>query len=448
MRIHLIAIGGAVMHNLALELKFRGHDVSGSDDDIFEPSRTRLAASGLLPNEMGWHPDRIDGELDLIILGMHAREDNPELQRALELGIPVMSFPEFIASRSAEKKRIVVCGSHGKTTTTAMIMHVLRALNKQFDYLVGSKLEGFDRMVQLTDAPLIVIEGDEYLSSTLDPRPKFLWYDPDIAIITGIAWDHVNVFPTYDLYVKQFDQLIRTMRPESRLIYFNADPDLRDIVEHGACIKEEYKGLESAVIGNARYVLHNGEQYPMQLFGQHNFQNMDAAVRALQAIGVPIEQSLEALGGFGGTARRMELVREEPGFFVYRDFAHSPSKVRASVAAIREGYPEHHILAVLELHTFSSLSKDFLPLYSDTMSDADEALVFYSPENLVKKRRLPFAPADVESAFGEVDVFTDIQLLEDRLRAFNARPAVCLLMSSGSFEGADLTSVVGSAHRA
>lgn len=448
MRIHLIAIGGAVMHNLALELAHIGHLVSGSDDDIFEPSRGRLAAAGLLPDKMGWDPQRITNDVELVLLGMHARSDNPELLRALESGIPVMSFPEFIFNQSRSKKRLVVCGSHGKTTTTAMIMHVLKQTGMPFDYLVGSKLEGFDRMVQLSDAPLIVIEGDEYLSSALDPRPKFLWYDPDVAIITGIAWDHVNVFPTYEKYVEQFESLIGTLRPESHLIWYEGDADLKRIAGRSTCVSMPYAGLSAEQVAGDWFIRHLGGVFPMRIFGKHNFQNMDAAVKALETIGVDPETSLNALGSFAGTARRMELVHDERELKIYRDFAHSPSKVIATVEAVREGFPDFQFVAVLELHTFSSLSREFLPLYTRSMDPADEAFVFYSPENLTKKNREPFSPADVKSAFGNVRVYTEMEELVSSISEVVHKPTVVLLMSSGSFEGVDLASEISSAHSA
>jgi len=425
------------MHNIALALQKEGHDVTGSDDQIFEPSRSRLERSGLLPDEEGWDSERITSDIELIILGMHARDDNPELKRASELGLTVVSFPEYIAMRSKDKQRLVVAGSHGKTSTTAMIMYVLKQKGIDFDYLVGSQLRGFDLMVKLSDAPLIVIEGDEYLSSPLDRRPKFLWYEPQIAIVTGIAWDHINVFPTFDEYLEQFRLFERSMPPEGKLIYFDQDEEMQKItkaVSDRAFVP--YAGLQAYSGG----VVFRGTEYPMRLFGSHNFQNMHAAILALKELGIPEEDSLTKLAPFEGTARRLELIHESSNARVYRDFAHAPSKVKATVKAVREGFPDHRIIAALELHTFSSLNKDFLPQYAGSMDEADESFVYFSPKVLEAKRLETFTTSDVRSAFGNVQAFDTPTSLFGAIRssADNDRDILYLMMSSGTFGGVDL----------
>jgi len=425
------------MHNIALALQKEGHDVTGSDDQIFEPSRSRLDKAGLLPRQEGWNADRITSDIELIILGMHARDDNPELKRAMELGLQVVSFPEYIAMRSKDKQRLVVAGSHGKTSTTAMIMHVLKQKGIDFDYLVGSQLRGFDLMVKLSDAPLIVIEGDEYLSSALDRRPKFLWYEPQIAIVTGIAWDHINVFPTFEEYLEQFRLFERSMPPEGKLIYFDEDIEMEKIA---ASVTDRtfvpYAGLESYPSG----VRFEAKEYPMRLFGSHNFQNMHAAVLALKELGISIEESLRELAPFEGTARRLELIHESSEARVYRDFAHAPSKVKATVTAVREGFPDHRIVAALELHTFSSLNKDFLPQYAGSMDEADDAFVYFSPKVLEAKRLEMFSVGDVENAFGNIQAFDTPDALSDAIRSSVApdQKTLYLMMSSGTFGGVDI----------
>lgn len=425
------------MHNIGLALQKEGHHVSGSDDQIFEPSRSRLHNAGLLPEKEGWDAARITKDIELIILGMHARDDNPELKRALELGIKVVSFPEYIAMRSGDKTRLVVAGSHGKTSTTAMIMHVLKQRGMDFDYLVGSQLRGFDLMVRLSDAPLIVIEGDEYLSSALDRRPKFLWYEPQIAIVTGIAWDHINVFPTFEEYLEQFRLFERSMPEGSTLIYFDQDEEMQKIAA-GSTGKKliPYGGLE---FGHGE-VTHKGNQYPMRLFGSHNFQNMHSAILALKELGIPEEESLRALQPFEGTARRLELIHESENDLVYRDFAHAPSKVKATVKAVREGFPNYRVIAALELHTFSSLNKDFLPQYHKSMDDADEAFVYFSPKVLEAKRLEAFNADDVQNAFGNIRAFDTPDALFDSIRSVvdPDQKTLYLMMSSGTFGGVNL----------
>ena len=430
------------MHNLALELQRNGHHVTGSDDEVFEPSRSRLEKAGLLPLEMGWDPKRITSDIDIIILGMHARIDNPELLKAQELGLTIQSFPEFVAGQSKNKTRVVVAGSHGKTSTTAMIMHVLNKRNIDFDYLVGSKLEGFELMVKLSDAPLIILEGDEYLSSPIDRRPKFIWYEPQIAIITGVAWDHINVFPTFDNYCEQFEHFSTTITSDGSLIYYKNDEVLRSIASKASNVNAiGYDYLEHEIVNGQVVVSHQGEDFPMRVFGKHNLENMNAAILACNQLGIDQVDSLKALQDFSGTAKRLEKVYDVDDVLVYRDFAHSPSKVGATVSAVKDTYKAHTVVAVMELHTFSSLNADFLPLYKDTMKAADHAYVYFNTHVFEMKRMEPLDTAEVKKNFGNVEVLTDSTSLWQRLKQLHRPKTVFLMMSSGNFNGEDVSDI-------
>ncbi len=425
MHVHFIAIGGAAMHNLAMELAARKHyTVTGSDDEIFDPALSRLREAGLLPKQMGWHPENITADIDAVILGMHARKDNPELLRAEELGIPVYSFPQYLYEQTKDKTRIVVAGSHGKTTTTAMILYVLRALGIETDYMVGAQIEGFERMVRLSDtARYAVFEGDEYLTSPLDPRSKFLWYKPHVAIMTGIAWDHINVFPTWDSYVDTFRQFTRTI--SGTLIWFRHDATL-------AALAAENEQRITCL----PYDAYNGN-VPMQVFGQHNMQNLQAACLACQQIGIEPEVFYEKIASFTGASNRLEKIAESADFVAYKDFAHSPSKLRATINAVRERYPERTLIACMELHTFSSLTADFLPQYKDTMSEADEQIVYFNQHVIEHKHLAPITVDDVKQAFGSnrLQVYTDSRKMEEDLLRKDYRNTALLLMSSGTFDG-------------
>lgn len=454
MRVHFIAIGGAVMHNLALALQSKGYVVSGSDDEFFEPSKSRLAAHGLLPDEAGWHPERITTELDAVILGMHATEDNPELVRARQLGLKIYSFPDYLYEQTAHERRIVVGGSHGKTTTTAMIMYVLRHCGIEFDYMVGAQVEGFDTMVGLSNtAKIAVFEGDEYLTSPLDRTSKFLHYHPDVAIITGIAWDHVNVFPTFPGYVDQFRKFAHSIMPGGSLIYCAADDNLCHIAsekfEQGVKTLP-YKGFAWCV--NADQTVSAticGHDIHVGVFGDHNMQNMQAAYLACREVGVSDSQFAEAISTFGGAARRLQELchadAEGPmrGAVAYLDFAHSPSKLRATINAVRSRYPDKEVVACMELHTFSSLTKDFLPQYAGTMDRADRAIVYFNPEVIEHKRLDLFSASDVAQAFHHpnLDVLTRSADVESELRSLDLSGKVLLLMTSGNFGGLDLKSL-------
>lgn len=442
-RVHFIAVGGAVMHNMAMALHGKGYQVSGSDDEIFEPARSRLEKLGLLPAAEGWFPERITADLDAIILGMHARADNPELLRARELGIRVYSFPEYIYEQSRDKTRIVIGGSHGKTTITAMIMHVFRACGLDFDYMVGSQLEGFETMVKLTDsAPVIVLEGDEYLTSPLDPRPKFHLYLPHIALLSGIAWDHINVFPTYEMYVDQFRQFIHLIRENGTLVYCAEDADLKKLAGER---RADVTGLPYGIPdhrteqGITRLITPKGE-ISLKIFGKHNLMNLEGARLVCEKAGIPAARFYEAIASFKGAAKRLELLSSTESTAVYKDFAHSPSKLKATVEAVSHQFPERELCAVMELHTFSSLSPQFLSHYRDCMNAAHTAVVYFNPHTIAHKKLPPITAAQVKEAFGRNDlvVFTDSAALEKYLLSCDWRHKNLLMMSSGAFDGLDL----------
>lgn len=443
MRVHFIAIGGSVMHNLALALHHKGIIVTGSDDEFFEPSKSRLAACGLLPTETGWHPERITSNLDAVILGMHATNDNPELQQARKLGIKVYSFPEYLFEQTKDKKRIVVGGSHGKTTTTSMIMHVLHKLNKKFDYMVGAQIEGFDTMVGLsTDAPIAIFEGDEYLSSTLDPTSKFLRYKPDVAILTGIAWDHINVFPTWESYVDTFQKFANSIMPNGKFIYFGGDKELKKIALSVRNDVETiaYDGLSFHTQNDKTIVVHNGKEYNVNVFGKHNMQDMNAAMLACQQIGVSEEEFLTAIQTFGGAAKRLQLLKKSGNNIAFLDFAHSPSKLKATTEAVHERFPDKRLVACMELHTFSSLTKAFLPQYAHTMDAANKAYVYFNPEVISHKRLDPITTDEVTKAFehNNLKVFTNSAKLIEQLKTEKLENTVLLIMTSGNFDGVDI----------
>ena len=431
--IHFIAIGGAAMHNLALAVAGKeGYVVTGSDDEIFDPALTHLRDAGLLPAEMGWHPERITRDIDAIILGMHAREDNPELVRARELGLKIYSFPEYLYEQTKDKIRIVVGGSHGKTTTTSMILYVLNRLGIEADYMVGAQIEGFERMVRLSDtAKYAVFEGDEYLTSPLDLRSKFLWYHPHYAILTGIAWDHINVFPTFPEYVDTFRKFVNTI--EDTFIYYEGDENLRMLA------KELVESRKSKVKSIVPYREYTGD-VKMQVFGKHNMQNLQAAMLACHCIGVKPEDFYREISSFTGASNRLEKICETNGSVAYKDFAHSPSKLKATVNAVRERYADKELIAAMELHTFSSLMADFLPQYKGCMAEADKALVYFNPKVIEHKRLKPITAEEVREAFGtdNVEVFTDSEALQARLREFCYDNTALLMMSSGTFDGVNI----------
>ena len=384
-KVHFIAIGGAAMHNLAIALhKKNTYKVTGSDDDIFEPSYSRLKEHGLLPSKFGWFPERIHNNLDAVILGMHARPDNPELVRAKELGLKIYSFPEYLYEQTHSKTRIVIGGSHGKTTTTAMILYVMKKVNFKADYMVGAQIEGFENMVSLSDdARVAVFEGDEYLTSALDPRPKFHLYKAHIGILTGIAWDHINVFPTFENYVEQFRLFVESMELQGRLIYYEDDPNLKNIAKNTSridIVSFPYKTPKYEIRDGKTFVKIRDGMMELKIFGEHNLQNMEAARLACKQVGIMDDKFYEAIADFPGASNRMQKVVEKSDKVAFKDFAHSPSKLQATVQAVRKQYPGRKVIACMELHTFSSLTEEFLPQYAGSMAEADTAFVYYSPE--------------------------------------------------------------------
>jgi UDP-N-acetylmuramate: L-alanyl-gamma-D-glutamyl-meso-diaminopimelate ligase len=441
MRVHFIAIGGAAMHNLAIALKQNGNQVSGSDDQIFDPSKGRLEKHGLLPKKMGWYPEQITAELDAIILGMHARPENPELLRAQEIGVKVYSYPEFIFEQAKEKTRVVIAGSHGKTTITSMILHVLKNLNKDFDYLVGAQIEGFETMVKLSSAPIIVLEGDEYLSSPIDRRPKFHLYHPQIALISGIAWDHINVFPTWENYLDQFQIFIGQLK-DGELVFCENDIHLNELVlkAQPELKKTAYTTPVYSITDGVTSVSIDGTEYQLHIFGEHNLQNMNGALNVCLKIGISTAQFMEAIVDFTGAARRLEEITRNDLTVVYKDFAHSPSKLEATTKAVKAQWSERQLVACMELHTFSSLTKEFLAEYDKTMHAADIPVVFYQEETIAHKRLDPISVEEVRQAFGREDliVFTNTDELKLFLSQMDLKSKNLLMMSSGNFGGMDV----------
>ena len=443
-RLHLIAVGGSIMHNLALALHRRGAVVTGSDDEIFDPARTRLAAAGLLPTTEGWDAARITPDLDAVIVGMHARPDNPELLRAQELGLKIYSFPEYIYEASRDKQRVVIGGSHGKTSITACILHVLRYHGREFDYAVGAQLAGFDLMVKLTDdAPIIIIEGDEYLSSPVDRRPKFHLYHHHVGVISGISWDHINVFPTEEIYREQF-RIFADQTPKAGVLIYDRDDEQTQLVAVPTNPAVTYVGYgphEHVVRdGQTFLITKKDEEVPIQVFGLHNLRNISAAKEVCKQLGIKGKDFYKAVESFPGAARRLELVREGNDSVVYKDFAHAPSKLKATATALKQQYPQRRLVACLELHTFSSLNPDFLPQYAHCFDAPDVAVVYFNPQVLSHKRLPPLPAATVAAAFQRPDlqVITDSAELRAFLHGQDWADTNLLLMSSGTFDGLDL----------
>jgi len=450
MNIHFIAIGGAAMHNLAIALHKKGYHVSGSDDEIFDPSKSRLAKYGLLPEKFGWFPEKITSDIDAIILGMHAKPDNPELKKAQELGLNIYSYPEYLYLQSQDKNRVVVAGSHGKTTITSMILHVLAHNQKEVNYMVGSQLKGFETMVKLDDKlDTIILEGDEYLSSPIDLRPKFLWYKPHLTVISGIAWDHMNKFPDKQDYIRQFEKYIETIEPGGTLIYNEEEAVLKELAEkyQGNVTKIPYKTPEYEKDGNTFNIITGDKKIPMQILGAHNMQNTEAARLICNQLGINDKDFYQAMQSFKGADKRLEKLTETPQTVIFKDFAHAPSKVGASVNAVKESYPGKKVLAVLELHTYSSLNQKFLPEYRNKLNAADEAIVFYSPKAVALKGLDPIPPELIKKEFNypNLKVFTEPEKLHEYLYDLDLTDTALLLMSSGNYGGLDFDKMIAKA---
>ncbi|MDP4267661.1 MAG: Mur ligase family protein [Bacteroidota bacterium] len=444
MKVHFIAIGGSAMHNLAIALHKKGFIVTGSDDEIFEPAKSNLNKYGLLPSEIGWHPEILDESYDAIILGMHAREDNPELIKAKETGLKIFSYPEYIYEQSKNKKRVVIGGSHGKTTITAMIIHVLRKAGIDTDYLVGAQLEGFETMVKISnDAPVIILEGDEYLTSPIDKRPKFHLYKPHLALLSGIAWDHINVFPTFEEYYKQFLTFANTIEDNGILTYFTDDLNLQRVSKESKSNIEKipYQTHQFTIKDGITYLTDRGQlNVPIKVFGKHNLQNISGAKVICNNLGINDDTFYNAISSFPGASKRLETVYKNDNFIFYRDFAHSPSKLSATASAVKQQYPEKELTACIELHTFSSLNKTFLKEYFGTMNEPDIAVVYFNPETIEHKKLESISIEDIKVAFGRKDiiVFNKSSELLQFLKSKSWKNRILLMMSSGNFDGINM----------
>lgn len=449
MKIHIIAIGGSAMHNLAIALHEKGYEITGSDDEIFEPSYSRLKKHGLLPEKSGWFPKKITSDIDAIILGMHATEDNPELIKARQLWLKIYSYPEYLYNQTMDKKRIVIAGSHGKTTITSMIMHVLKHCEKDFDYMVGASIDGFETMVKLSDsAPIAVFEGDEYLSSALDRRPKFHLYKPHIALISGIEWDHINVFPDFDSYKKQFSEFIEHMEPNGTLYYYEGDTVLTNLVERSINSVDivPYHEHPHMLRDHHSYLLTQSGSYKFHLLGKHNLQNVQGAKLICNQLEITDVEFYKAIATFQGASKRLQVINASQNASVFIDFAHAPSKVRATVEALKLHYPERQLIVCLELHTFSSLNKNFIGEYKNTLSLADQAVIFYNPETVKHKKLEKMSASDIQQAFGKEDlnVITETDELEKWIKKFKYADSNLLFMSSGNFGDLDIHGIAKS----
>lgn len=443
MNIHFIAIGGSAMHNLAIALHKKGYHVSGSDDEVFEPSRSRLAKYDLLPKKFGWFPENITQNLDAIILGMHARIDNPELLKAQEMGLKIYSYPEYLYEQTKDKFRVVIGGSHGKTTTTSMVMHVLNDNDISFDYMVGANIEGFETMVHLSnESKIAIFEGDEYLSSPIDRRPKFHLYKPNLALITGIAWDHINVFPTFENYVEQFKIFANLIEPNGCLVYFEGDNLVKEVSDTVLPTVETipYTTPLYKIEENKIKLKYNNQNIELNIFGEHNLQNLAGAKIICNKLGLTDSQFFDSISSFKGAAKRLQKLKEKKDTTLFLDFAHSPSKLKATVEAVKQQFENRKIIACMELHTFSSLKKEFLPQYKDTMLKADLAYVYFNPETIKHKKLEEITKEMVKTAFGSsnVQVYNNSQELITKIKSINLENTCLLFMTSGNFSGVDL----------
>lgn len=442
MRIHFIAIGGSAMHNLAIALHQKAYNISGSDDEIFEPSKSRLQKHGLLPTKIGWNQNNINNDIEAVILGMHAKEDNPELIKAKELGIRIFSYPEYLYEQSKNKKRIVIGGSHGKTTITAIILHVLNYWEIDCDFMIGAKLDGFEVMVKITEnAEYMLFEGDEYLTSAIDKRPKFHLYKPHIALLSGIAWDHMNVFPTFDNYCQQFEIFVQLIEENGVLIYCDDDSEVSKVAEsaNSNISKYPYSIPEYKIENGITSIINDGIISPLEIFGKHNLLNLNGAKLVCHQLGITSEKFFEAASSFKGASNRLELIGSNNHTAIFKDFAHSPSKLNASSKAVKEQFENRKLVACMELHTYSSLNKTFLEQYIGTMDSIDEPIVYYNSHSIQLKKLSPLNIEDVQTAFNNknIKVFNDSELLINHLKTLNWENKNLLMMSSGNFDNLD-----------
>ena len=446
MKIHFIAIGGSAMHNLAIALKLKGFSITGSDDAINDPSRSRLKKYNLLPKKEGWFSDKITSDIDAVVLGMHAKDDNPELLKAREIGLKIYSYPEFIFNQSKDKIRIVIGGSHGKTSITSLVLHVLRTLNIESDYMVGAQLDGFEVMVKLTDtSKYIVLEGDEYLSSALDLRPKFHLYKPHIALISGIAWDHINVFKTFENYLKQFEIFINSIEKNGTLVYNELDPELKKLVSSNKSNLNyiPYSIPKHKIIDGISFIDINNRLYRLKIFGDHNLQNISGALNICKALGVESEDFYNAITSFNGASNRLELVYKSSDTIIFKDFAHSPSKVKATTEAVHKQFPNRKLISFFELHTYSSLNPLFLEKYRDTLKHSDECYIYYSEKNMRIKRLEPIDSELIIRSFNHssLTVIDNYEKLNKKIYDLDLSNSVLLMMSSGKFGGLDIDKI-------
>ena len=446
MQIHFIAIGGSAMHNLEIALHEKGYHITGSDDTIFEPSKSRLKNKGLLPDDFGWFAEKVHKNLDAIVLGMHAKADNPELLKAQELGLKIYSYPEFLYEQSKHKTRVVIGGSHGKTSITAMILHVINYHDRAVDYMVGAQLDGFETMVHLTDHnDFIVLEGDEYLSSPIDRRPKFHLYKPNIALLSGIAWDHINVFPTLDNYVLQFETFLDTLSNAAIMVYNEEDTLVKKVVENSSSHMKRYpyKTLPHFIEDGKTYLETEEGPLPIEVFGNHNLSNLAGAKWVCQHMGIDENEFYEAISSFKGASKRLEKIAEHKQTVVYKDFAHSPSKVSATTKAVKAQYNKRTVVACLELHTYSSLNADFLKEYKNALDAADIAIVFYSPDAVAIKKLKEVTQDQIAAAFNREDlhIYTNPSDFKNHLFSLNLENTALLLMSSGNYGGLNFSEI-------
>ena len=446
MKIHFIAIGGSAMHNLAIALKLKGYSITGSDDTINDPSRSRLKKYNLLPEKEGWFSDKISSDIDAVVLGMHAKDDNPELLKAREIGLKIYSYPEFIFNQSKDKIRIVIGGSHGKTSITSLVLHVLRTLNIESDYMVGAQLDGFEVMVKLTEtSKYIVLEGDEYLSSALDPRPKFHLYKPHIALISGIAWDHINVFKTFESYLKQFEIFINSVEENGTLVYNELDHELKKLVSNNKSNLNyiPYSIPKHKIIDGISFINFKNELYRLKIFGDHNLQNISGALNICKALGVESQDFYKAITSFNGASNRLELVYQSSDTIIFKDFAHSPSKVKATTEAVRKQFPNRKLISFFELHTYSSLNPLFLEKYRDTLKHSDECYIYYSEKNMRIKRLEPIDSELILKSFNHssLTVIDNYEKLNEKIHDLDLSNSVLLMMSSGKFGGLDIDKI-------
>ena len=446
MKIHFIAIGGSAMHNLAIALKLKGYSITGSDDTINDPSKSRLKKYNLLPEKEGWFSDKISSDIDAVVLGMHAKDDNPELLKAREIGLKIYSYPEFIFNQSKDKIRIVIGGSHGKTSITSLVLHVLRTLNIESDYMVGAQLDGFEVMVKLTEtSKYIVLEGDEYLSSALDPRPKFHLYKPHIALISGIAWDHINVFKTFESYLKQFEIFINSVEENGTLVYNELDHELKKLVSNNKSNLNyiPYSIPKHKIIDGISFINFKNELYRLKIFGDHNLQNISGALNICKALGVESQDFYKAITSFNGASNRLELVYQSSDTTIFKDFAHSPSKVKATTEAVRKQFPNRKLISFFELHTYSSLNPLFLEKYRDTLKHSDECYIYYSEKNMKIKRLKPIDSELIIKSFNHssLNVIDNYEKLNEKINDLDLSNSVLLMMSSGKFGGLDFNKI-------